>query len=339
MELNPRKSLWSLILLIAPFFLWGTSMVAMKGVIVNTTPLFMAGVRLLPAGILVLAVAAILGKPQPQKWQAWLWISFFGLIDAAMFQGFLAEGLVRTGAGLGSAMIDSQPLVVALLSSWLFAETIGLWGFFGLGMGILGISLIGLPDEWIFNLFEARINIAFHWQNLFNNGEWLMLLASLSMAVGTVTIRYVSRYADPVVATGWHMILGGLLLFILSRMWESQQWVSLDWGNWLALGYATVFGSAIAYGIFFYLASAGNLTSLSALTFLTPVFALGFGKVFLAEVLTPLQWGGVCLTILSIYLINQREKLSQQFSNFKPLSLWPAEKLVKEEVAVKITKK
>jgi drug/metabolite transporter (DMT)-like permease len=53
--------------------------------------------------------------------------------------------------------------------------------------------------------------------------------------------------------------------------------------DWLSLGYATVFGSAIAYGIFFYLASKGNLTSLSSLTFLTPVFALSFGNLFLNE--------------------------------------------------------
>ncbi|HCF27053.1 MAG TPA: EamA family transporter, partial [Cyanobacteria bacterium UBA11049] len=45
----------------------------------------------------------------------------------------------------------------------------------------------------------------------------------------------------------------------------------------------------------FYFASSGNLTSLSALTFLTPIFALLFGNLFLSEVLTPIQWIGVCL--------------------------------------------
>ncbi|MGK7871953.1 MAG: DMT family transporter [Xenococcaceae cyanobacterium] len=317
MELNLRKSKlsWSLVLLIAPFFLWGTAMVAMKGVIPNTTPLFMAGVRLLPAGLLVLAVAAILGRPQPKSWAAWLWIGFFALVDGAMFQGFLGEGLVRTGAGLGSVIIDSQPLVVALLSSWLFGEVIGLWGWLGLAIGIVGISLIGLPQELIFSLLEANpITMSFSWQNLFNNGEWLMLLASLSMAVGTVSIRFVCRHADPVAATGWHMILGGLSLFLFSGIWESEQWVHIDLEGWIFMGYATVFGSAIAYGLFFYLASKGNLTSLSSLTFLTPVFALAFGNLFLSEVLNPLQWFGVCLTLVSIYLINQREKIAKQLS-------------------------
>ena len=311
---DSSSSFTKALLLIAPFFLWGTAMVAMKGVIPDTTPFFMAGVRLLPAGILVLVAAAILRLPQPKTWQAWLWILAFAIVDGAMFQGFLAQGIVKTGAGLGSVMIDSQPLAVALLSRLLFGEIIGLWGWLGLSIGIAGISLIGLPDRWIYSLFAgdlAAVNLS--WQRLFDNGEWLMLLASLSMAIGTVMIPYVSRHSDPVVATGWHMIIGGLPLFSLSALQESQQWQNLTVEGWLALGYATVFGSAIAYGIFFYLASKGNLTSLSALTFLTPIFALLFGTILLSEVLSSLQSLGVCLTIISIYLINQRENIANKF--------------------------
>ncbi len=175
------------LLLIAPFFLWGTAMVAMKGVIPHTTPLFMAGVRLLPAGVLILIAAALMGRPQPKGWGAWLWIALFALVDGTLFQGFLAEGLVRTSAGLGSVMIDSQPLAVALLSLWLFQEHIGLWGWLGLGLGVSGISLIGLPDEWIFQALSSGAHITIgNWQQLFASGEWLMLLAALSMAVGTV---------------------------------------------------------------------------------------------------------------------------------------------------------
>lgn len=76
-------------LAIAPFFLWGTAMVAMKSTLDNTTPLFMAGVRLLPA-------AAIYGLPQPKTLKAWLWIGLFALVDGAMFQGLFAQGLTHT---------------------------------------------------------------------------------------------------------------------------------------------------------------------------------------------------------------------------------------------------
>lgn len=313
------------IILIAPFFLWGTAMVAMKGVIPDTTPLFMAGIRILPAGFLILAVAAIWRKPQPSSLRGWWWILLFALVDGAMFQGFLAQGLVRTGAGLGSVMIDSQPIAVALLSSILFGEVIGTWGWLGLIVGIGGISLIGLPPE----AWES----SFTWSTLFDNGEWWMLLASLSMAVGTVLVPYVSRHVDAVIATGWHLVIGGGLLFALSGVYEQPSWGNIDLNGWMALTYAAVFGSAIAYGLFFYLASKGNLTSLSSLTFLTPVFALSFSSLFLGETLSKIQWLGVALTLVSIYLINQRENLKQMANN---ISITPEPSLVQKPVTLEV---
>ena len=317
-KFNYNSSFLTTIILIVPFFLWGTAMVAMKGVIHQTTPLFMAGIRIFPAGILVLLVAILLGKYRRITWLGWLWIGLFSLVDGFMFQGFLGEGLVRTGAGLGSVMIDSQPLAVAILSRWLFKEIIGFWGWLGLIVGIIGISLIGLPDEWIINWWQGDFTgLDFSWQGLFDNGQWLMLLASLSMAGGTVMIPFISRHVDPVVATGWHLLIGGFALLILSFQFETSQWVNLDFSAWLSIAYATIFGSAIAYGLFFFLASKGNLTSLSALTFLTPVFALSFGNLLLEEKLSELQWQGACLTLISIYLINQREQINLFFSKEK----------------------
>lgn len=316
--------------LLAPFFLWGTAMVAMKGVIDTTTPLFLATFRLIPAGVLVLLVAAWMGRKQPQTWQGWAWIGGFALVDGTFFQGFLAEGLQRTGAGLGSVIIDSQPIAVAVMARFLFQEVVGPLGWLGLTFGIVGISLLGLPDDWITQIMSGVATVFqsgpgvipsavlvspaswnIHLAELWSHGEWLMLLAALSMAVGTVMIAYVVRHVDPVVATGWHMILGGVPLLGLSTYIEVYQWQGITTAGWLAILYSTIFGSAIAYGVFFYLASKGNLTSLSSLTFLTPIVALTFSTSLLSENLSMLQWVGVGFTLVSIYLVNQREMINQ----------------------------
>lgn len=309
------RSRWHyVLLLLSPFFFWGTAMVAMKGVIPHTTPFFMAAIRLLPAGILILMVAAVSGRSQPQGIRAWSWIALFALVDGTLFQGFLAWGLQDTDAGLGSVLIDSQPLLVALLSAWLFGEYIGVWGGLGLALGLIGISAIGLPEHWLMHLFSldptlggttASVSIG---QSL-SLGEGMMLLASLSMALGTVMMPKVSQHVDPVVATGWHAILGALPLLALSWGVETEPWQQLTAWDWGALAYATIFGTAIAYGLFFNFAAQGNLTSLSSLTFFTPVFALLFGYWLLGETLTPLQMTGAILTLGSVYLIERRQKL------------------------------
>ncbi len=318
---SPNNWARSPIVLIAPFFFLGTAMVAMKAIINDTTPLFMAGFRLVPAGIIILLLAAWWKLPQPKTWQAWSWIILFALIDGAMFQGFLTEGLVNTGAGIGAVLIDAQPLVVAVLSRFLFAELIGLWGWLGLTLGLIGICCCGLPNQWITSLVSGNFNFlqsqftSLSWQSVLQSGELLMLLAALSMSFGTIMIRYVRQHVDVVVATGWHMLLGGIPLLIASAWTESNQWSNLNSTGWSALAYATLFGTALTYGLFFYLASIGNLTSVSALIFLTPVFAMLFSYIFLSETLTFIQWIGVVLALIGVMLVIQREKITAKLNS------------------------
>lgn len=306
-ELNRQSPL-----IIAPFFLWGTAMVVMKALLPQTSPMFMAAIRLLPAGLILILGGMYFGRPQPKNWQAWLWISLFALVDGAMFQGFLAQGLVRTNAGLGSLLIDSQPLAVAVLAAILYKERIGIGATLGLVVGVIGIGLIGLPSELMTALMAGDFATIVK-AGVFTTGEWFMLGASLSMAIGTILIRPVVRHADPVMATGWHMIIGGLPLLLISTQTEQHQWQNVDPWGWLGMSYMAIMGSAIAYGLFFFFASSGSLTTLSALTFSTPVFALMFSSLFLGENLTLVQWVGVILTLTSIYLVSVRD--SGQESN------------------------
>ena len=107
-------------------------------------------------------------------------------------------------------------------------------------------------------------------------------------------------------ATGWHMVIGGLPLLLISNQFEQNQWQFLGLWGWVGMMYVAIMGSAIAYGLFFFFASSGSLTTLSALTFSTPVFALMFSSVVLGDNLTLVQWVGVILTLSSIYLVSVR---------------------------------
>lgn len=135
-----------------------------------------------------------------------------------------------------------------------------------------------------------------------------MLLAAQSMAVGTVMAPWVCKFVDPVMATGWHMVIGGVPLLAYSYATEPEVYGRLDQltpGDVGALVYTSILGSAVAYGAFFYFASKGNnLTKLSSLTFLTPMFATLFGFFLLGETLTPTQLLGGAVTVAGITLVN-----------------------------------
>ena len=74
------------------------------------------------------------------------------------------------------------------------------------------------------------------------------------------------------------------------------------------MAYASLFGGALAYGLFFWFANREELTSFSTLAFLTPVFALATGGIWLGERLDSLQWIGVVLVLISVLLVSQRRR-------------------------------
>ncbi|XP_020586860.1 WAT1-related protein At3g02690, chloroplastic [Phalaenopsis equestris] len=288
-------------LLLSPFFFWGTTMVAMKEVIPKTGPFFVSAFRLIPAGVILIGFAAARGRRQPTGLLAWISILLFGIADGTCFQGFLSEGLQKTAAGLGSVIIDSQPLSVSILAALLFGESIGTVGAAGLVLGVVGLLLLEIPAISV----EGR-DLA-----IWGSGEWWMLLAAQSMAIGTVMVRWVSKYSDPIMATGWHMIIGGLPLLVISVLNHdpaiSGNLKDLTSDDIWALLYTSIFGSAISYGVFFYNATRGSLTKLSSFTFLTPVFASIFGFLYLGETFSPSQLGGAVVTLVGIYLVNYKD--------------------------------
>ncbi|MFM7235227.1 MAG: DMT family transporter [Cyanobium sp.] len=299
------------LLMMAPFALWGTSMAAMKPLLEGCDPFLLASLRLLPAGVAVVAAAALLKRPLAIAPADLPWVLLFALFDASLFQGLLAHGLSETGAGLGSVLIDCQPLLVALLARALFGEAINPVGWVGLMLGLVGILLLGLPGGWLRHWWlQGPLTPG---ADPFTRGEWWMLGAAAAMAIGTVLCRYATRQSDPVAVTGWHMLIGGIPLLLASVLtsFNSNHPLLPHWGpmEWGLMAYASFLGSALAYGLFFFFASRGDLTGFTALTFLTPVFAVACGVLFLQEQLRTQQWLGGGLAMVSVLLIHQRARL------------------------------
>ncbi|RZC75197.1 hypothetical protein C5167_050676 [Papaver somniferum] len=158
------------------------SVVGMKEVLSKAGPFFVSDFRLISAVfIMLVAFSRLRGRQQPSGVMAWIAIVLYGLVDAACFQGFLAEG-----KGHPLVIIDLQPLtVVVILAFLLFGESIGVVGAAGLVLGVVGLLLL-----------ETGSN-----SSLWGSGEWWMILSAQIIAVGTVIVRWVSKYSGPIMAT------------------------------------------------------------------------------------------------------------------------------------------
>ena len=300
------------LLMVLPFALWGSAMAAMAPLVQSAGPEFVAISRLFPAGVVLLLAVFLLKRPLRIAQIDIGWFLIFSLIDGSLFQFCLTRGLVETGAGLGSVFIDSQPLIVALLARSIFGDPINPFGWVGLTLGLGGIICIGISPDLLGHWFLMSQRVSDF--DLFSHGQGWMLCAAMAMALGTVLIRFTCKGSDPIAVTGWHMIFGRLPLVIWHLFDESWPFVP-QWSlqEWSLMAYSTFLGSALAYGLFFWFASRKELTSFSTLAFLTPVFALVSGGVWLGERLDSLQWVGVFFVLFSVFLVSQRARLWEPF--------------------------
>jgi hypothetical protein len=193
-EAEAEATLGGLVLLVLPFFLWGSSMAGMKLVLDDVSPLLVAASRLVPSGALLVAYAAATGRPQPRGIAAWASVAVFALVDGTLFQGALAQGLTLTSAGLGSVIIDSQPLTVSVLAALFFGESISSVGVLGLVLGLAGLVVLELPlgGDWLQTASDATSSAASS-VPLWSRGEAWMFLAAQAMALGTVWVRVLVR--------------------------------------------------------------------------------------------------------------------------------------------------
>ena len=99
-------------------------MAAMTPLVSSAGPEFVASLRLLPAVILVL-ITTYLFKRDLKIYRCDLkWFFVFTIkLMPLFFQLLLTYGIEKTGAGLGLVLIDSQPLLVAILAR----AILGIW--------------------------------------------------------------------------------------------------------------------------------------------------------------------------------------------------------------------
>jgi drug/metabolite transporter (DMT)-like permease len=255
-------------------------------------PLYFGALRAFVAGLGLLLPAALLRRPLPDR-RAWP-----GLLGAALaatslgFMGmFLGGGIISPG--LATVLANTQPLIAAVLAYAALNERLGRGGVVGLLLGFAGILLIALSGSQGEEATTTPLGVIY------------VLLGAVGVAGGNVLLKRLAGRVDPLMATGWQLLLGGLPLLLASLAFEAP--IRVAWSPpfvaiLLALG---LLGTALAFVLWFSLLGRAELTRLNSFTFLTPVLALLIGVLFFGERLPPLELGGIGLTLVGTLWVSR----------------------------------
>ena len=228
--------------------------------------LLFAGWRFALAGVLVLIVAKLKGHrilPVRSEWKPILWISLF----QSMIQYICYYIGLSATTGTKGAVLSGTQTFFALIFAHLFLKNDKLNRQKALGCvcGFAGVLVLGMGGLNGFSLL----------------GDGLVRLSAVSAGAGALVSRIFTPGRDPMLLTGWQLLLGGLLLGGIGVAGGGHLGAVTLTGV-LLLGYMIVL-SAAAFTIWTALLGKYPVGRVSLFCFLIPVFGAIFSALVLGE--------------------------------------------------------
>jgi len=281
-------------LLLACCLFWGLQQVLIKATIAEIPPMFQASLRLAGATLLL-----------------WLWCQLRGVTlfgrDGSLAAGVLAGslfagefaciylGLQYTSASRLTVFLYTSPFWVALLLPfWVASEK------------LRGLQWAGLLAAFVAVAFALREGFAAGAAATVR-GDLLALAAGMLWGLTTVVIRASSLSRVSAEKLLFYQLAVSALALPAVSLGLGEAWV------WRFSAFAavslllqTVVGAFASYLAWMWMLGRYPATKISAFVFLTPLFALLFGAVWLGESVTPGLLAALAMVAAGIVLVNRK---------------------------------
>ena len=281
-------------LLLGCCLLWGFQQVLIKATLAEVPPMFQASLRLVGATALLWLWCVGRGVPLFQRDGSLR----AGLLAGAMFAAEFAciyLGLQLTSASRLTVFLYTSPFWVALLVPlWVASERLRGWQWLGLVCAFAAVLFALREGLGAGNATTVR-------------GDLLGLLAGMLWGLTTVVIRTTRLASVSAEKLLFYQLSFSALVFPPLSLGLGEVWV------WhfspfaiASLTLQTAVGAFASYLVWMWMLGRYPATKISVFVFLTPLFALLFGALWLKEAVTPSLLAALAFVALGIVLVNRK---------------------------------
>ncbi len=272
--------------LVTVYILWGSTYLGIAIAGETIPPLFAASTRFIAAGALMAGVVRARGGSLRIPRRAFVSCVVVGcLLPGANAVLFFAERHVATG--LASLIIASVPLWIVLFRL-AGRERLSWQALLAVGIGFAGVAVLAHPSG------GSHLS-----------GIALCLVSAVMWATGSVVSARAPMPDDPIAATAYEMLAGGLVMLVPSLFTVHHFSPSAgSIGGWL---YLVTFGSVIGYTAYVWLLANAPLGLVSTYAYVNPIVAITLGVLFRGEHLTWRLLTGAVVIVAAVALVVREE--------------------------------
>lgn len=295
------------------FFIWSTSFSIGKITLLHSSPLYLTGVRMFLAGIIIMAFLAFFRRQDLRLKKGQLGTLLLLALMAVYITNVLEFwGLQYLTAAKSCFIYSLSPFLSALFSYLQFKEKVTVKKMLGLTIGFIGFLPVMLE--------RGRSEIAVGGVGIFSWPEIAMMGAVVASVYGWVLLRKLGKEGmSPIMANGSAMSIGGLLA--LMHSWFLGERVFFPVEDSLSFFQGVfcliIVSNLICYNLYGWLLKRFTATFLSIAGLMTPLFAAFFGYFLLGESISMIFFLSMGVIGIGLWLV-YAEELRQGY--IRPLS-------------------
>jgi len=289
-----RDILFAYLSLAAICLLWGTTFLGIRIGVKDFPPFLFAAIRQMSAGLLLTVFVFITQKEKIPDLSYILKMAVFGFFMITMGNGLVSWAEVFVDSGVAAIICSIMPVLVILINLGMDRSE------FPNPLIVIGV-IIGLGG--IVLVFSEHL-ASFANPN-YTMGIALVFTATISWAVGSTAMRRVNQTSNPFLNAGMQMFFGGVWCMPLSFLFDDLSHVQWTQPTFYSLIYLIIFGSAVAYPLYYYAIAKLPMTIASLYSYVNPLVAVVLGWLVLDEKLNLRIGLAFIITVTGIYLVNR----------------------------------
>jgi len=287
---SKEKGYWALA---AISILWGTTWFVSKLAIQFIPPLQLTAIRQLSAGVLMISYHQFRGSRWPTR-KEWVFHILCGFLLIACSNGLTTWAIHYIPSFLGALISCLMPFVLILANTWFFREPVKPIIYLALLIGFAGVALL---------LFSYLPEFKDHG---FLFGVLLSVMGIFTWTSGTLLSVKNRLEISTYEAIGWQMLIGGLFLFLASRIsGQHIPFQTIPWQAWLSMIYLVGIGSILCFVCYLYTLKTLPMSLVSIYVYINPVVALLLGVWILNERISLQMVCGMAIIFAGIYLVKK----------------------------------
>lgn len=269
--------------------LWATGFIGARYAMPHAEPFFFLMIRFAIAGAGLLAFVLVSGRKLPTRTQA-----LNAMFAGALIHGFYLAGVfwaIRNGmpAGMSALIVGLQPIMTTLLANAVLEErtTPQLWA--GLGIGLIGVTLVLWPKLSVGGTGITPVTIA------------VSFFAVLAISSGTVWQKRMDTGSDLVAGTALQYAGATLLTGALTFAFEAQKFEATG-ELMFALAWLVIVLSIGAVFLLLILIREGAVNKVASLFYLVPAVTALMAFILFGEELHGIQIVGMAVVAAAVWI-------------------------------------